>query len=73
MGFLLNMLRFAQKYPFKCPECADTAGEFYERDGQMMIRCRGCGKAEAFDPSILKDAEAPRLTDGPPKLTNGDQ
>jgi len=48
MSWLLNVVRFAQRFPFKCPKCGSAYGAFRERDGKMQVFCRDCGAAEVI-------------------------
>ncbi len=48
MSWLLNLVRFAEKFPFKCPHCQSTAGAFRESGSGLSIFCQDCGAAQSF-------------------------
>lgn len=68
MGWLLNIVRFAQQTKIKCTKCGSEAGvDFVSDETGMSLRCQSCGASSPFDP---RDMEAPRIENETPKLTD---
>lgn len=65
MGWLLNIMRFAQQHPFKCPKCGSKSGSFSSGDSGMRIRCNDCFAGEAFDMSQFKEEPKNQLPEKP--------
>jgi predicted RNA-binding Zn-ribbon protein involved in translation (DUF1610 family) len=59
MGWMLNMIRFAKKYPFKCPKCGSSCGAFRSRGHGMEICCQDCGASSPMTKEMIEELTSP--------------